>query len=134
VPQAVTQGEWTEECNTALAALISLKIPKRTAVELVRRASGTTHQEILRAALQIHGQARAQVNGYPIGPGTNQGDFLPASDTIDKQKAAADAIAALVSLGIPSETATALVQKSSGNSTQELVREALKALRKTGPA
>jgi hypothetical protein len=75
VSQSVPQAEWTDECSTALDALIALRIPRKKAIDLVRRAAGNTHDEILRAALRIDGQSRTQsitgsVNGHAVGTNT----------------------------------------------------------------
>jgi hypothetical protein len=133
VPQSVTQGEWTPECSTAVDALIALRISKKRAIDLVRRAAGTTHSEILRNALKIHGERRTQpitgsVNGHAIGANTPT-QVSPASTTAQNQSPKMDAVAALVGLGIPTQTATALIQGIPGNSTDELIRNALRVLR-----
>jgi hypothetical protein len=103
VPQSVPQGEWTPECDTALAALVSRRIPKRKAIDLVRRAAGATHDEILRNALKIHGQNRTQmpqsVNGHAVGANTPT-QVTPASPSVQNQSPQVEAIAALVELGI----------------------------------
>jgi hypothetical protein len=132
-PQPVPQGEWTPACDEALAALVGLKIPKRRAIDLIRRAAGSTCDEILRAALRIHGQNRTQpitgsMNGHALGASTPT-QVAPASPSVQQQSQRADAIAALIGLGIASKTAVALVQQCSGNSTEDLIRQTLKSLR-----
>jgi hypothetical protein len=133
-PQPVSQAEWTDQCSAAVDALLALRIPKKRAIDLVRRAPGATHDEILRAALRIHGLSRTQmphsVNGHANGAS------IPTQVTLaseaQKQSQRVDAVAALVGLGIPSKTAVALVNQSSGNTAEELLRDALQALRRGG--
>ena len=131
VPQA--QAEWTEECSAAVDALVALRISKRRAIDLVRRAVGTTQAEILRNALKIHGQSRTQpitsdINGHAMGANASApANQVPA--TGQKQQVVADAMAALVSLGIPSKQAVALVQEIPGSTSEELIRGALQTLR-----
>ena len=132
-PQPVSQAEWSPECDDAVSALVGLKIPKKRAIDLVRRAPGTTHSEILRNALKIHGQNRTQmplsVNGHAIGANTPT-QVAPASPSVQMQSPKVEAIAALVGLGIPSKTAVALVQQCPGDTVEELIRGALQAFRR----
>jgi hypothetical protein len=114
-PHPEPQAEWTEECSAALEALIALRIPKKRSIDLVRRAAGSTRDEILRAALRIHGQSRTQpitgnVNGHANGANTPT-QVAPASQSMQQQSQREGAIAALISLGIPNQTATALIQQ-----------------------
>ncbi len=44
-PQSVPQAEWTTECDTAVAALVCLRIPKCESIALVRQSAGTTADE-----------------------------------------------------------------------------------------
>jgi hypothetical protein len=67
VPQSVPQAEWTAQCDDAVAALVSLKIPKRESSALVRQSPGATVQEILRQALKIRGQGRGHFAGTVDG-------------------------------------------------------------------
>ena len=53
-----SQSERSTERDDAVAALITLKIPKRQAAAFVRQAAGTTTAEIVRNALRIRGQGR----------------------------------------------------------------------------
>jgi hypothetical protein len=70
-PPPVAQAAWTTECDTAVAALVSLKIPKREAISLVRQSPGTTVDEILGHAFRIRGQGRGQsINGHAPGLST----------------------------------------------------------------
>jgi hypothetical protein len=129
--QSAPQAEWTSACDDACAALVGMKISKRTAIDLIRRSTGTTVDEILRAALRIHGLSRTQmptlVNGHAVDANTPT-QVAPASSSV--QTIQSEAIRALVGLGISSKTAIALVQSCSGNTTEELLRQALKALPK----
>lgn len=55
---ATQAADWTAECDDVVSALISLKIPKREAISLVRQSPGTAVDEILRHALKIRDQGR----------------------------------------------------------------------------
>jgi hypothetical protein len=129
----VTQGEWTSACDDVVTALVGLKISKRRAIDLVRRAAGTTQQEILGNALKIHGQSRTQpmtggVNGHAIGSNAST-QVAPTSAAVQKPSIQSDAIAALIVLGIPEKQATALIQSVPGNTKEQLIRGALQVLR-----
>jgi hypothetical protein len=94
-----------------VSALVSLKIPKRESIALVRQSAGATADEITRNALRIRGQGWGQspqlLNGHAPLPNTS----APATQvpvTVQKQSnVTAEAIAALVLLGIPEHNAAA---------------------------
>jgi hypothetical protein len=60
-PQSVPQAEWTTECDTAVAALVCLRILKCESIALVLQSAGTTADEITRNALRIRGKGRGRV-------------------------------------------------------------------------
>jgi hypothetical protein len=55
-PQSTPQADWTDACDDAVAGLISLRIPRREAIALVRQSAGATTSEILKQTLQIRGR------------------------------------------------------------------------------
>jgi len=55
VPQSVSQADWIPACDLAVAALISLKIPKKESIALVRQAHGRSGDSLGRSAVSgIH--------------------------------------------------------------------------------
>jgi hypothetical protein len=124
-PQSVPQAEWTTECDTAVAALVCLRIPKCESIALVRQSAGTTADEITRNALRIRGQDRGQspqlLNGHAPLPNTS----APATQVpviVQKQSnVTAEAIAALVLLGIPEHNAAAQPRLKTGSCGADLL-------------
>jgi hypothetical protein len=90
-----------------VAALVCLRIPKCESIALVRQSAGTTADEITRNALRIRGQSPQLLNGHAPLPNTS----APATQVpviVQKQSnVTAEAIAALVLLGIPEHNAAA---------------------------